>query len=126
MIHQIGIREANQHLSRYIAAVERGEEVIITRRGRPVARLLPIAKKRQLSAEQKAALRRAGEFWVASLSGSLTTDHDDGRDPLGPIRAPVALLQENLENRACFLSVVHSNTSSFIIDEPVAKNWVSA
>ncbi len=52
MIHRIGIREANRHLSRYIAAVERGEEVIITRRGRPVARLMPVSKKRQLTSEQ--------------------------------------------------------------------------
>ncbi len=58
MIHQIGIREANQHLSRYIAAVERGDEVIITRRGRPVARLTPVPKKRQLTPEQKAARKR--------------------------------------------------------------------
>ncbi len=58
MIHRIGIREANQQLSRYIAAVERGEEVIITRRGRPVARLMPVSKKRQLTSEQKAARKR--------------------------------------------------------------------
>ena len=58
MIHQIGIREANQHLSRYIAAVERGEEVIITRRGQPVARLVPVTKKRQLTPEQKEAAAR--------------------------------------------------------------------
>jgi prevent-host-death family protein len=58
MIHLIGIREANQHLSRYIAAVERGEEVIITRRGQPVARLVPVTKKRQLTPEQKAARKR--------------------------------------------------------------------
>ncbi len=58
MIHRIGIREANQHLSRYIAAVERGEEVIITRRGQPVARLVPVTKKRQLTPEQKAARKR--------------------------------------------------------------------
>ena len=58
MIHRIGIREANQHLSRYIAAVERGEEVIITRRGQPVARLMPVTKKRQLTPEQKAAWKR--------------------------------------------------------------------
>ena len=58
MIHQIGMREANQYLSRYIAAVERGDEVIITRRGRPVARLTPVSKKRQLTPEQKAAWKR--------------------------------------------------------------------
>ena len=58
MVRQIGIREANLHLSRYIALVERGEEVIITRRGRPVARLLPIPEQRKLTPEQEAARAR--------------------------------------------------------------------
>jgi prevent-host-death family protein len=55
---QVSLREANQHLSRYIEAVERGDEVIITRRGRPVAKLVPIAEKRRLTAEQQAAWER--------------------------------------------------------------------
>ena len=58
MKQQVSLREANQHLSRYIEAVERGDEVIITRRGRPVAKLVPIAEKRQLTAEQQAAWER--------------------------------------------------------------------
>ena len=33
-----GIKEARQHLTEYLAKVERGEEVIITRRNEPVAR----------------------------------------------------------------------------------------
>ncbi len=32
-------REANQHVSRYVRAVEQGHVVVITRRGGPVARL---------------------------------------------------------------------------------------
>ena len=36
---QVTIHEAKTHLSRLIAAVERGEEVIIARRDKPVARL---------------------------------------------------------------------------------------
>jgi len=36
---QVTIHEAKTHLSRLIAAVERGEEVIIARRNKPVARL---------------------------------------------------------------------------------------
>ena len=35
----IGRREANRHLAQHIKAVDEGYEVIITRRGRPVARL---------------------------------------------------------------------------------------
>jgi prevent-host-death family protein len=42
MPHQtISLREANQNFSRLIAAVERGEGFVITRRGCEVARLTP-------------------------------------------------------------------------------------
>lgn len=39
---QIGVRELRQHASRYLARVERGENLEITDRGRPVARLVPV------------------------------------------------------------------------------------
>ena len=39
MRYSIGLREANHHLAKHIKAVEDGHEVIITRRGQPVARL---------------------------------------------------------------------------------------
>lgn len=53
------LREMNQQLSRFVDAVEQGGEVVITRRGRPIARLVPIEQERQLSAEQRAALERS-------------------------------------------------------------------
>ena len=40
---QVTIHEAKTQLSRLIAAAERGEEVIIARRDKPVARLSPMA-----------------------------------------------------------------------------------
>ena len=61
MQHQISLREANQHLSRYIRSVEQGEELVITRRGKPVARLVPVSSERRLSPEQQAALERTRE-----------------------------------------------------------------
>lgn len=39
----IGAFEAKTHLSELLAAVEAGETVLITRRGKPVARLAPVA-----------------------------------------------------------------------------------
>lgn len=39
MRYTIGLREANHHLAKHIKAVEEGHEVIITRRGQPIARL---------------------------------------------------------------------------------------
>lgn len=39
MRYTVGLRDANQRLAKHIKAVESGDEVIITRRGKPVARL---------------------------------------------------------------------------------------
>ena len=57
----VSIRDANQHLSSYLERVERGTEVIITRRGKPIARLLPIEPRTCLSASQQAARERLKE-----------------------------------------------------------------
>lgn len=40
----VGIREAKANLSRPLRMVERGKEVVLTDRGRPVGRLVPIDK----------------------------------------------------------------------------------
>jgi prevent-host-death family protein len=55
MEKQVPLRDANQHFAQYVRAVERGEAFVITRRGRPVARLVPIkAGGRVLTPEQQA------------------------------------------------------------------------
>jgi prevent-host-death family protein len=41
---EVGIRELRLNLSRYVARVRDGVEVIVTDRGEPVARLGPIAR----------------------------------------------------------------------------------
>ena len=61
MAKTITLREANQAFSRIIREVEAGEEITITRRGRPVARLVPVSGERVLTAEQEAALARLRE-----------------------------------------------------------------
>lgn len=58
MKQQISLREANQHFSRCIAAVERGEEIVITRRGRPIAKIVRVAARRGLTPSQVRAWKR--------------------------------------------------------------------
>ena len=41
-MRQIGAFEAKNRLSELLVAVENGEEVMITRHGRPVAKLVPV------------------------------------------------------------------------------------
>jgi prevent-host-death family protein len=38
----VNVHEAKTHFSRLLGRVERGEEIVIARAGRPVARLLPM------------------------------------------------------------------------------------
>ena len=39
---EVGLREANQAFSRIMKAVRRGEEVLVTERGKPLARIVPM------------------------------------------------------------------------------------
>lgn len=39
---KLGLREANQHFSRMVRTIKRGEEVILTERGRPIAVVTPL------------------------------------------------------------------------------------
>ena len=43
----VNIHEAKTHLSRLIERVEAGEEIVIARAGRPVARLVPNRPRRE-------------------------------------------------------------------------------
>lgn len=59
MTKTITLRDANQTFARCIRAVEAGEEFVITRNGEAVAKLVPIAGRRVLTAAQQAARVRA-------------------------------------------------------------------
>ena len=45
---EAGIRELRNHLSRYLDRVRGGEEIVVTDRGRAVARLVPFEHARTL------------------------------------------------------------------------------
>lgn len=42
----VNVHEAKTHLSRLLQRVERGDEIVIARGGRPIARLLPFEPRR--------------------------------------------------------------------------------
>jgi prevent-host-death family protein len=61
-MHAVSIYEAKTRLSALIQAVERGEEVVITNRNRPVARLVPVAPplEKPVFGSAKVAFDRSG------------------------------------------------------------------
>ena len=72
------LREANQAFSRCVREVEAGEEITITRRGQPVARIVPVRRKRILTREQEKALDQAlkimEEGWDLGIEYPLDRD----------------------------------------------------
>ena len=47
---RVGLREANQRFSKIIKAVREGKEVVLTDRGKPVARVTPIVEEPDIEA----------------------------------------------------------------------------
>lgn len=59
----VNIHEAKTHLSRLIARVIRGEEIILAKAGRPVARIVPLVP-------------RAGRRTPGTARGKISISHD--------------------------------------------------
>lgn len=56
----ISVREANQNFSHYLSLVERGEEFVIAKRGRPVAQLIvPVSQEPESMQAEKLLRARA-------------------------------------------------------------------
>ncbi len=58
MQQMINLREANQNLSKYIRSLHEGDEIVITKHGKAVAKLVSISEKKELSSAQNQALQR--------------------------------------------------------------------
>ncbi len=42
---KVGLREANMHFSKYVNMVRRGQEVVVTDRGNPIAVIKPLTRE---------------------------------------------------------------------------------
>ena len=65
VMREMTVREANQNFSQVVAAAERGETIIITKNGIPVAKIMPQAVDRGSDPEWRSAF--------AALETSLRT-----------------------------------------------------
>jgi len=61
MSEQVNVYEAKTHLSKLLERVEAGEEIVIARNGRPVARLVPTQRDRP--PRVPGSLR--GKIWIS-------------------------------------------------------------
>ncbi|MGH2675627.1 MAG: type II toxin-antitoxin system Phd/YefM family antitoxin [Actinomycetota bacterium] len=64
---EVGVHEAKTHLSRLLRRVAAGEEIVIARGGRPVARLVPISDPRRRELGRDRGLYEVPEDFDAPL-----------------------------------------------------------
>ena len=72
-----GVREARQNLSALLDEVRKGREVVITERGRPVAKLVPPDRPRGKGVPNLAAFRRKMPRLDPPLSTTVAKDRAD-------------------------------------------------
>jgi len=96
-MQQVSVAQLKAHLSKYLEVVRSGQEVVITDRGRPVARLSPLRSAGQQDAHLEDLIRTGvarppqgpfpADFW----------DQPRPQDPEG--RTLAVLLEERAEGR---------------------------
>jgi prevent-host-death family protein len=69
---RVGMHEAKTNLSKLVAQAEAGEEVVIERRGKPVARLTAIAPVKRSRASIRGTWK--GKVWMADDFDELPDD----------------------------------------------------
>lgn len=94
---RVAVRELRARLSAYLAQVKAGEEVVVTERGRSIARLVPVPPAEALP-EHVAGLEKRG--LIRRGSGRLPEGFLEHRRVADPHRRAVAaLLAEREEGR---------------------------
>lgn len=74
-----GIKEARQNLPALLSKVQEGEEVVITKRGEPVAKVMPFRKRAKGRLESHKSLRDALTKKGRSLSEVVAELRDEER-----------------------------------------------
>ena len=73
----VGVREARQNLPALLDEVRTGREIVITERGRPVAKLVPPDRPHGKGVPNLAAFRRKMPALKPPLSTTITEDRED-------------------------------------------------
>jgi prevent-host-death family protein len=82
-MRKVGVFEAKTHLSALLDAVERGEEIIITRRGKPVGRLVAddgTTKNREAAFKAADRIRQRAKHMTLGPGLTICQLIDEGRE----------------------------------------------
>jgi prevent-host-death family protein len=73
---RVGVHEAKTHLSRLLRRVMAGEEIIITRGGEPVAKLVPVGHRRRRTLGYDEGVFEVPDAFNEPLPDSLLADFE--------------------------------------------------
>jgi prevent-host-death family protein len=80
-VRTVNVYDAKTQLSRLLESVERGEEIVIARAGKPVARLVPIAPKRpRVPAGWAGRWELAADWDSPATNAEIVTAFEGGRE----------------------------------------------
>ncbi len=82
----VNVHQAKTHLSRLLERVEKGEQIVISRAGRPVARLSPIRAPLRRPGRLKGKLHLAADFDAPLPAEILAAFEGSGDDAPTPRR----------------------------------------
>lgn len=74
---RVSLREANQNLAKYVAAVETGKRILLTRRGKAVAQLVPVVDAAAEIRKQAAYKRMRARLHRGLNLGGITFARDE-------------------------------------------------
>lgn len=77
-MRRVSLREANQRFSSCIAEVESGESLVLVRRGKPVARIVPYTKRAERDLKHEAAVQELASFLKKGIDlGGVRVNRDE-------------------------------------------------
>jgi prevent-host-death family protein len=96
-VESVGIRELKNRLTHYLRTVQQGETIVVTTRGKPVARLVPILPRGKTTLSPELEER----MWALAADGFLAWNGGDFRipEPVAVNRGPGLLSDLVVEDR---------------------------
>ena len=81
-LETVNMHEAKTHLSKLVERVEKGEEIVISRAGKPAAKLVPVPQEKP--GKRTLGVWEGKGFWMASDEEMKKVDQEIAEEFYGP------------------------------------------
>lgn len=81
-LDKVNMHEAKTHLSKLVERVEGGEEIVISRAGKPAAKLVPVSPEKK--GRRKLGVWEGKGFWMVSEEEMKKVDQEIAEEFYGP------------------------------------------